>query len=158
MTLSKFIELYGGFIGGVLLVAALFGLTGVPAYNSYVAAFRAIPSVTGCIFGFVLALFGLIIQGDGPIIQKMKIRKVLFNRYISFTKRIIWISLFLTVYSLVLAYVNPEWVRNILRVGVAVLKIFKVICIGTMFTFSFWLITDLIIFVNLFFLLIRMTK
>lgn len=156
MRFGRKLETYGGpFISGVLTVAT-FMLH--PSFYGSMKAISNLPTITTCIFGFLLTLFGIIIQGNGAMIKKMKSTNVVFERYISFTKRIIWISLFLSVFAFGVGSINMSW-WNVVFEDLPIRRIIvEELVLMVLVFFSFWLVLDLIYFIHLFFLLIRTEK
>lgn len=156
MTLGLVFEKYGGLTLSAILTVGLCKLH--PTYEGSLTAIRNLPTITTCIFGFLLTLFGIIIQGNGTLIKKMKNTNVVFSRYLSFTKRIIIISLGLSVFAFVLGSINPSWLtiqfENSPKLGI----IIKDISMKVLVFFCFWLIIDLFYFIYLFFLLIQTEK
>lgn len=156
MRLGRKVETYGGpFISGALTIGT-FMLH--PSFNGSMKAISNLPTITTCIFGFLLTLFGIIIQGNGAMIKKMKSTNVVFERYISFTKRVIWISLFLSVFAFGVGSINLSW-WGIAFEELSTIRIIIEECILRILVFfSIWLILDLVYFIHLFFLLIRTEK
>lgn len=156
MGFGRKLEKYGGpFISGILTIGT-FLLH--PSFCGSMKAISNLPTITTCIFGFLLTLFGIIIQGNGAMIKKMKSTNVVFERYISFTKRIIWISLFLSVFAFAVGSINLSWWYIIFEELSSLRIIVEGIILRILMFFSFWLILDLIYFIHLFFLLIRTEK
>lgn len=156
MTLKKVTEIYGGPILGFILTCGLFVFH--PTFEGSLNAIRNLPTITTCIFGFLLTLFGIIIQGNGEVIKKMKNTNVVYNRYISFTCRVIYISLFLSVFAFVVSSINLSWWKVIFEDSDYVRLAIEGIIMRILVFFSFWLIIDLFYFIHLFFLLIRTEK
>lgn len=156
MGLGRKLETYGGpFISGVLTVGTLYFH---PSFYGSMKAISNLPTITTCMFGFLLTLFGIIIQGNGAMIKKMKSTNVVFDRYISFTKRVIWISLFLSVFAFAVGSINLSWWNIIFEELPTIRIIIEGVILLILLFFSFWLILDLIYFIHLFFLLIRTEK
>ena len=70
MSLPVFWEKFKGVIIGLILTLILFRLH--PNFGSSIRVIQDIPTFTTCIFGFMLTLLGIIIQGNGNVIVKMK--------------------------------------------------------------------------------------
>ena len=87
-TLAKIKESYSGIFWGLVL-AILIVLFVNPTYKESIDMIRALPQLTTCIFGFLLTLLGIILQGDGPIVTKMQSSTVIYNRFIGFNKKIV---------------------------------------------------------------------
>ena len=156
MGFGRKLETYGGlFISGLLTYGAFFFH---PSFYGSMKAISNLPTITTCIFGFLLTLFGIIIQGNGAMIKKMKNTNVVFERYILFTKRVIWISLFLSVFAFAVGSINLSWWYLIFEESFTIRIIIEEIIMRVLVFFSCWLILDLIYFIHLFFLLIRTEK
>lgn len=153
MSWAKLKENYLGVLIG--LVAAVFVVWLNPPYSSCISFIQAIPQLTSCIFGFLLALLGIILQGDSPTITAMKSRSTVYNRFIRFNKKVVFLSLILSVVTMVIGYGDytmfSEWlINNYLCVGVIVKKsILYIIVFGIV-----WLFVDILTFVKLFYFLI----
>lgn len=61
-----------------------------------------------CAFGFLLTLFGLIIQSNSDVITEIRKRGVPYRRFIFYNRRVVFISLFLTIYSYIIGYLDWE--------------------------------------------------
>lgn len=153
MGCAKFRENYSGIIMGIIAAIIIWWLN--PKYSSCIPFICAIPQLTSCIFGFLLALLGIILQGESPTIVAMKARTRVYNRFILFNKKIVYLSLILSVITLVIGYVD------FLSFGVSLIDIslcvkdFITSVIISLVTFGMvWLFIDLLTFLKLFYLLI----
>lgn len=138
----------------VALIVFLFG----PNWD-FTEAIRAIPQITTCIFGFLLTLLGIILQGNSPIISMMCKEVKIYNRFISFNKRIVILSFVLTISAFVAGYLDFSWLsRGLLQdyptiwTGVKK-KVIALLALGMV-----WLIIDLMTFIKLFYMLIKQAK
>lgn len=126
-----------------------------PAYRDCVELIKILPQLTTCIFGFLLTLLGLILQGDGPIIKKMKESSTIFNRFINFNKKIVFLSFILTFLTLFAGYAHYEWFHSVLVSVSPVIVVFtKKVVLAIISMGAIWLIIDLIVFLRLFYMLI----
>lgn len=157
-TLAKIKESYSGIFWGLVL-AILIVLFVNPTYNESIDMIRALPQLTTCIFGFLLTLLGIILQGDGPIVTKMQSSTVIYNRFIGFNKKIVILSFVVTVLALIMGYANYDWLKSLLVSWHPLLPL--VVRKVSVFVLSFgsvWLVVDLMIFVKLFYMLIKESK
>lgn len=154
-TCSKNIENYSGiFLGLTLATAIVFFVN--PPYKECIDLIRALPQLTTCTFGFLLTLLGIILQGDSPIINKMRNTTTIYNRFIGFNKKIVILSLIVTVLALVMGYVDYTWLNTLLNNWNPLLpSIARMMSIFLLTFGSVWLVIDLTTFIKLFYLLIK---
>ena len=103
-TFSKIKENYLGILIGALVAVGVFFLN--PAYGRSIDLIKALPQLTTCVFGFLLTLLGIILQGDGPVIQKMRDSTKIYNRFIDYNKKIVILSFVLTIVTLLIGYID----------------------------------------------------
>lgn len=157
-TFAKIRENFSGIFWGIV-IALLIVLFVNPSYKECVDMIRALPQLTTCIFGFLLTLLGIILQGDGPIITKMLNATVIYNRFIGFNKKIVILSFAVTVLALIMGYANYEWLKSLLINWHPFLPmIVRKVSVFVLSLGSVWLVVDLMIFVKLFYMLIKESK
>lgn len=156
MTLAVLLEKFGGPLVGFGMTLFLFQFH--PDFDKNIETIRNIPTLTTCIFGFMLTLFGLIIQGNGEIIVKMKNNSLIFKRFLSFTKRIIFLALGISVFAFMIGAINPSWYYVQFEDLRAIEIMIKEFIFMFLVSCCLWLVLDLIYFIHLFFLLIRTEK
>ena len=153
MSWAKLKENYLGILLG--LVSAIIVIWLNPKFSSCLSFIQVIPQLTSCIFGFLLALLGIILQGDSPIITAMKDRTHVYNRFINFNKKVVYLSLFLSVLTLVIGYVDftfiDEWFTD---KYLCIIESAKKIILSLFSFIIVWLFVDLLTFLRLFYLLI----
>lgn len=156
-TFAKLKESYTGIFIGVLVAVIIFFVN--PSFKDCVDIIRALPQLSTCVFGFLLTLLGIILQGNGPIIERMRKASDIYNRFIDFNKRIVILSFVISVVALIAGYINYDWFRNFF------IKICEPSCVLIRRSFiailSFgvvWLVVDLMTFVKLFYMLIKESK
>lgn len=156
-TFSKIRENYLGILFGALVAVGVFFLN--PAYNRSIDMIRALPQLTTCIFGFLLTLLGIILQGDGPVIQKMRDSAKIYNRFIDYNKKIVVLSFVLSIVTLVIGYVDYSWIHSFLSsINPKLCTLGGRLVIALLAFGSIWLIVDLMTFVKLFYMLIKKSK
>lgn len=157
-TFAKIRENYSGVFWGVVL-AILIVLFVNPTYKECIDMIRALPQLTTCIFGFLLTLLGIILQGDGPIITKMQSSTVIYNRFIGFNKKIVILSFAMTVLALIMGYANYDWIKLLLiNWHPSLPLIVRKVSVFILSFGSVWLVVDLMTFVKLFYMLIKESK
>ena len=157
-TFAKIRELYSGIFWGIVL-ATLIILFVNPIYKECIDMIRALPQLTTCIFGFLLTLLGIILQGDGPIIKKMQNSTVIYNRFIAFNKKIVVLSFAVTVLALIMGYVNYDWLKSLLSSMHPLLPMYvRKVSVFLLSFGSVWLVIDLVTFIKLFYMLIKKSK
>ncbi len=153
MSLAKLKENYKGVFFG--LVAAIIIVKVNPNYGSCLSFIKELPQLTSCIFGFLLALLGIILQGDSPTIKDMKSRPVMYNRFINYNKKVVYLSLILSVVTLVIGYIDYDYIDGLFISQYSCVKmIVKKIIISSITFGIVWLFVDLLTFLRLFYLLI----
>lgn len=157
MSWAKLKENYLGVLLG--LVAAVIVVWLNPPYSSCILFIQAIPQLTSCIFGFLLALLGIILQGDSPTITAMKARTIFYNRFIKYNKKVVYLSLILSVLTLVIGFADytsiDGWLVNINR---CINESAKKLILSSITFGIVWLFVDLLTFLKLFYLLITEPK
>ena len=157
-TFAKIKENYFGVFWGVI-VATLVVFVFKPTYSESIDIIRALPQLTTCIFGFLLTLLGIILQGDGPVILSMRGSIKVYNRFIGYNKKIVILSFILTIIALIAGYVSHSWLNGfLLAIHPFCPVVARCISIFVLTFCSVWLIVDLMIFVKLFYLLIKQSK
>ena len=155
---AKILENYSGiFLGIIFATLIVFFLN--PTYKECIDMIRALPQLTTCIFGFLLTLLGIILQGGGPIVTKMQNSTVIYNRFIGFNKKIVILSFAVTVMALIMGYANYAWLKSLLVNWHPLLPL--IVRRVSVFVLSFglvWLVVDLMIFIKLFYMLIKESK
>lgn len=150
-TIGYILEKFGGMIAGMIVCCILIAVN--PSFTIWKAIIIEFPSIGMCAFGFLLTLLGIILQGDSETIKWMKGRTVLYNGFIDFNKRIVYISFILSIYSYLIGYFDitdpaicsiPELIRIITG--------FEIGIFGGLMV---WFIIDVIQFIRLFYTLIR---
>lgn len=153
MSWAKLKENYLGVFLGLVAAAIVIWLN--PKYSSCISFIQAIPQLTSCIFGFLLALLGIILQGDSPTITAIKSRTTIYNRFIRYNKKVVYLSLILSVLTLVIGYVDYSFVDGWLANNYMCLREFAIKVILSSISFGIvWLFVDLVSFLRLFYLLI----
>lgn len=101
-TISYYREKYGGIVLGIIALCVVWLIN--PNLNKCVDMMKEIPTIGMCTFGFLLTFLSIILQGNSDIILWMKSRKMLFNRFVLFNKRIVIIALLLSALSYFIGY------------------------------------------------------
>lgn len=157
MSLAKLKENYLGIFLG--LVSAIIVLWLNPKYSSCLSFIQAIPQLTSCIFGFLLALLGIILQGDSPTISAMKVRAHMYNRFINYNKKVVYLSLILSLLTLVIGFFDYTVINELLFTNhPCFIMIAKKVILSSITFGIVWLLVDLLIFLKLFYLLITASE
>ena len=157
-SVAKIRENYSGIFWGILLSILIVFFVN-PTYKECIDMIRALPQLTTCIFGFLLTLLGIILQGDGPVITKMHKSTTIYNRFIGFNKKIVILSFGVTVLALIMGYANYEVVKTLLVNWHPLLPlIVRKVSVFILSFGSVWLVVDLMVFVKLFYMLIKESK
>ena len=59
-----------------------------------------------CIFGFILTMFSLIIQSNSEAVTRMRKRKIPYNRFVAYNKKVVIYSLAFTLYCYIVGYMD----------------------------------------------------
>jgi len=153
-TLSYWKELYLGPFSGFIVALTLFNIN--HSFNEWVTFIKEFPALGMCAFGFLLTFLSIILQGNNETIIWMKSRKVLFDRFVSFNKRIVLLSLILTLYSYILCYAHFSWVTKlIMSYSPEIINYLKVTLISFFGGLMTWFFIDTFLFISIFYHLIK---
>ena len=106
-TYSYWKESIGGIIIGFIFSILIFFLS--PKLSDWIDFMKGIPALCITIFGFLLTLLGIILQGNSPTINWMRSRKETFNRFVDYNKRIVLLSFIISIYSYILGFFNFKY-------------------------------------------------
>ena len=65
-------------------------------------------------FGFLLAILALIVQGGSDSIKKIKERKTLYNRFVLYNKKVVFLAITISFYAVVAKLANEHFTANLL--------------------------------------------
>jgi hypothetical protein len=153
-TLSYWWEKVGGLLSGVIAGCIILAIH--PTFSNWKPFIVEFPTIGMCAFGFLLTFLGIILQGNSDTIIWMMSRDELYNRFISFNKRIVIISFVLSLYSYIIGYVNFQAIKDLLCPQLV--QIAKTVMIGVFCGLLVWFIIDTLQFTRLFYVLIRKTE
>lgn len=122
----KFIENYFPFLLGVL-VSYIFFKYEIVNYSDCKEFIKQFATIGTCAFGFLLTLFGLIIQSNSDVITEFRKRKIPYRRFIFYNRKVVFVSLLLTIYSYIVGCLS--WDNLLLNNNTATL-IFTSIFLG----------------------------
>lgn len=146
-------EQLGGIVLGLILSVLVFLLN--PELSKWKEFIKEIPNIGMCTFGFLLTFLGIILQGGSDTIEWMKSREALFKRFIYFNKRIVILSIALSVYAYFLAFFNFEWIRDCFVNCICLYEIILEVLISIFILLSVWFLYDTMYFIKIFYLLIK---
>jgi hypothetical protein len=152
-TFAYWKEQYGGIFAGIVCSVFVFWVN--PELSLWKEFIQEIPNIGMCIFGFLLTFLGIILQGGSKTIEWMKSREILFQRFIAFNKRVVILSVVLSVYAYFLGYFNFEWMANIFKNYPFVLLNSIRLLISIFSILFIWLLIDILKFTKIFYLLIQ---
>ena len=144
-TIDYWIERYcGSFLFWIILIIMIFWIK--PKYIIFCDLIQEFPAIGMCSFGFLLTFLGIILQGNSEALTRFRSRKKLFERYVKNNKRIVTLSLFLSIYAYVIGYSHIEYfsLSGVERFYVALF-----------IDFFFKFVCDFVMFIRVFYLLIR---
>jgi hypothetical protein len=149
-------EQYQGLFIGIIIFIIILILE--PDYSYWKDFIKEFPSIGMCVFGFLITFLSIILQGDTDTIKWMKGSKILFKRFITFNKRIVIISILLSVYSYILGFANFGWIITKLKISECYITFIQQLFISIFCGLLTWLIIDILYFIRIFYLLIKDTK
>ena len=153
-TLSYWWEKVGGLLLGIVTFIIIWFIN--PNFSNWKPFILEFPAIGMCAFGFLLTFLGIILQGNSETINWMMSREKLYNRFISFNKRIVVISFVLSLNSYIIGYTNFQNIRALF--SPQLVQIVKNISIGIFCGLLAWFIIDTLQFTRLFYVLIRKTE
>lgn len=130
-----------------ILVGYLIYRYEVITYNESLEFIKQFTTIGTCTFGFLLTLFGLIVQSNNKVLVEIRKRKIPYRRFIFYNRKVVFISLILTIYSYIIGYINIEELINLDMILPFVTSIFY----GA-FT---WFMIETIYFLLIFYILIQ---
>ena len=116
---------------------------------------KGIPSLCITVFGFLLTLLSIILQGNSPTINWMRSRKKTFNRFVDYNKRIILLSFIISIYSYILGFFNFEYYIEQLTLSNCISKLTEKALISIFVVLFVWFIIDTLQFIKIFYALIK---
>jgi len=146
-------EQYFGLILGFIVSVFVFLIN--PELSKWKEFIKEFPTIGMFVFGFLLTLLTIILQGNSSTIEWMKSRENLFKRFISFNKRVVIISIILSVYAYFLAYFNFDWIKGYFTDYMSLYVFAKKILISVFVLLFVWLLYDVMYFIKIFYLLIK---
>lgn len=152
-TLSYWKEYYGGIIIGIIISVLIVILK--PNISHWSEFIKEFSTIGMCAFGFLLTFLGIILQGDSEAILWMKSRKMLFKRFVSYNKRIVKISLYLSICSYVFGFWDFELSNRIFNLTECNYAWIQQLLISLFGGVATWFVIDTICFINIFYLLIQ---
>ncbi|MDR1973974.1 MAG: hypothetical protein LBQ31_04785 [Bacteroidales bacterium] len=149
-------EKYGGVVLGFIFAVPMFWID--PQLSVWSDFIKEVPAIGMCMFGFLLTFLGIILQGGSETIKWMKSRKTLFERFISFNKGVVILSVVLSIYSYFLVFFNFKWVQNSFVNSFCFSEVTQNILIALFVFLSIWFLYNVIYFIKIFYLLIKKVK
>lgn len=143
----KVIEKYVPLLLGVL-VSYIFFEHEIVSYSDCKEFIKQFTTIGTCTFGFLLTLFGLIIQSNSDVIKEIRKRKIPYRRFILYNRKVVFISLLLTIYSYIIGYL--DWGKLLPNYNI-ISSIMTSIFLGGLS----WFLIETIYFLTIFYILIQ---
>ncbi|MBO2525857.1 MAG: hypothetical protein CW341_09200 [Bacteroidetes bacterium] len=150
-TLSYWWEKAGGLLLGIVALVIIWFIK--PNFSNWKPFIVEFPAIGMCAFGFLLTFLGIILQGNSETIKWMINKEDLFNRFVTFNKKIVVVSFLLSLYACFLGYFDFQGIKTMF--STQIVTICKNILIGLFCGLFVWFITDTIQFIRIFYVLIR---
>ena len=143
----RIIEKYISLLLGIL-VGYLFFKYEIISYCDSKELIKEFTSIGTCAFGFLLTLFGLIIQSNNDVISEIRKRKIPYKRFIFYNRKVVFISLLLTFYSYIAGYIDWDCL-------LPNKYIIPKIMVSFFFCGFTWFLIEIIYFLVIFYILIQ---
>lgn len=153
-TLSYWGEKIGGEIAGAIVFCVILLIN--PIFSHWRPFIVGFPPIGVSAFGFLLTFLSIILQGNSKTIERMMNRDKLYNKFIDFNKRIVIISLILSLYSYAIGYSDLQIIYDLF--SSEMVRIIENVLIGTFCGLFVWFVIDTFHFTRLFYILIRVNN
>lgn len=130
------------FIG--ILCGILFVKYDIITYAGSENLIKGFSTIGTCMFGFILTMFSLIIQGNNEVVARMKKSGKPFVRFVKFSRKVVVLSLVATLYSYFIGYYEFEVSSELLNVLVIIF-----------YSILIWLIIEVFYFLTVFYVLVQ---
>jgi hypothetical protein len=152
-TICYWKEMLGGLILGIVTCIIVFFCN--PHLSSWKESLKNFSTIGLCIFGFLLTILSLILQGNSSTIEWMKSRTHLYNRFILYNKQVVILSFVLSIYSYIFGYFNFQNITIFLNnINQHILQVGGRLTVSVFGGLFVWLIVDSLNFLKIFYILI----
>lgn len=149
-SLGKLIEKWGSACLSIIIFFIMFKFIR-PEYENYKGLIDSCLSISTNIFGFLLALLGIILQGNSSTIEAMRRRNILYKRFIKLNKKVVIVSLIIMLYCVCLKFNENYYFKK-------EFEFLNIIFVSVFFSICSVLFSETIYFIIIFYLLLKNTN
>ncbi len=127
-----------------IVCGILFAKYDIITYANSENLIKEFPTIGTCIFGFILTMFSLIIQGNNEVVARMKKSGKPFVRFVKFSRKVVVLSIVATLYSYFIGCYE-------FKVSLESLDILAIIFCSVLI----WLVIEVFYFLTVFYVLVQ---
>ena len=150
-TLALIIEEYLGRFLGIVSCLAVYLFAHFEDYIDCRNFYKDFIPIGIGLFGFLFTILVINIQGTGDTIKEFKNRKVLYERFIKYNKKIVLLAFSITGSVYILSNISLVYYYEIFLLQINIKRLVLSIILGAMI----WLACDVFMFVRIFYALIK---
>lgn len=150
-SIGRITEEYGGWV--TFSIAFLVSSTVAPEKYHFHELLESFPTIGLGIFGFMLTFIAIILQSSNKTIDFMKSQTILFQRFVEYNKRVVYLSAILTLYTYITC--NISMTNDYIFKTIVLNNWMKIIAMSLFWGLLSKLCTDTFFFIRSFYILLR---